>query len=648
MKSPNPKACQEFLSDRSSNSLTLDHKYRRVISDIETLRNSLERLQVVIKSAEQQYARREWHRDARPTELAEALWPRLTGDFYQTLLESQSLLSRHDHLRGGRTNALSNLRWWWSTEDAVNNLTARLRFHIAMVEFYARPIELDAVIRNGSQIQQLRRQVANLEYFLMTGGGPTPPVWGNIVSDELRAKLEAEFNTNRPRWCMEGSAWPLKEAFDALNFHFARGTVKFNPTPDGGKVPELQQYLNLSKAIWILEEIKQCDQFKAAGNESIWAEYMRQYGDDLRGQVHRFDTEELHKPPAQQLLELPSDFYAISTREETNTDLVDAGKAGLLDEKILEIDLPSNSGNRKSALSVFRENDTEFRLVMSTREADTLVAQYDKEVEVDMDRNRLIPVYGNPNSSSSPQYTLLLLSEKGRKPKEFNFSDSEDVKKLQRALTGYRVHHDMPVARWCIDGSPQGGDSGQGKLQLWQCKPLPPIVESSPSGVSGGNLLVRSSISNGSGSPSRDFIGWKGFPNLPLARPSDEHRSRSSSAELENVQVPDAKPPLTDSTSPRRSRDHESLRTRRTFSQSSTSTTKSKNVSQETQKRSSVVSDATQVSRSSIMSDVHGPRSKGVEFSKPQPPVLVIFTLCEGSYRFLHLTCKFFSRRCNP
>ena len=123
----------------------------------------------------------------------------------------------------------------------------------------------------------------NLERLIINGAGSSPTLWSNIVSDELRAKFGAEFSTNRPSWCVKGSEWPLKEAFDALNFHFARGTIAFNPTSDHDKVPELQQYLNLAKSIWILEEIRQSSHFKVVSNESVWADYMREFEDDLRG-----------------------------------------------------------------------------------------------------------------------------------------------------------------------------------------------------------------------------------------------------------------------------------------------------------------------------------------------------------------------------
>ncbi len=531
---------------------------------------------------------------AHDVDAAKKLWPQLIGDFHQTLQECDSLLSRHGYLRSGRNNVSSNLRWWLSAEGAVDNLMARVRFHITKVEFYTKPSEFDSIIRNGSEIQHLRRQVAQLERLMINGPEQSQTLSANVVSKELKGRLESEFQTNSPAWSVKGSEWPLKEAFEALAFHFAAGTVKFNPPPDLGNVPivpELSQYVDLAKSIWILEEIKKSHHFQAAGTESIWADRMRQFEDDVRAQLHRFEAGELEKPSKQELLELPTGYYSISSGDKKDPNPLNAGEAGPLEEKILEIQLPSDSSNRESALLVFRENETDFRLVTSMKQADTLVAQYDKEVELNMDRNRLVPAYGNPFQGSSPRYNMLLYDERGRKPKEFVFSSHEDVKKLQRALTGYRVHHDMPVARWCINGSERLGDSGKGILQLWQFKPLPPMSATSLSGSSDGNSSLES--------PGSPLTSLPGTPRYDSFRTSQKARSYSQATSLAAVS----------------------------------------NGSHKSRRNYSVVSSGT-MSQSSVMSPVRGPHSDGVEFSKPELPVLMILTLCNQRYSFVHLTCK--------
>ena len=46
------------------------------------------------------------------------------------------------------------------------------------------------------------------------------------------------------------------------------------------------------------------------------------------------------------------------------------------------------------------------------------------------------------------------------------------------------------------------------------------------------------------------------------------------------------------------------------------------------------------MSQSSVMSAVRGTHSDGVEFLKPELPVLMILTSCNQRYSFVHLTCK--------
>ena len=523
---------------------------------------------------------------------AERLWPQLTGDFHKTLQECDSLLSRHGSLQTGRTNVSSNFRWWLSAEGAVDSLMARVRWHITKVEFYTRPSEFDAIIRNGIEVQQLRRQVARLERLMINGLAQSENLSATVVSNELKEKFELEFRRKRPSWSVEGSEWPLKEAFGALAFHFAAGTVNFNPAPGLSNVPELSQYVDLAKSIWILDEIKKSHHFQAAGTESIWADGMRHFEDDVRAQLHRFEVGELETPSTLELLQLPTSYYSISSGDRIDSNPLSAGEAGPLEKKILEIQLPSDSSNRESSLLVFRENEAYFRLVISTKQADTLLAQYDKEIEINMDRNRLVPAYRNPFQGSSPRYNMLLYNERGGRPKELVFFNHEDTKKLQRALTGYRVHHDMPVAHWCINGSKKLGDSGKGILQLWQFKPLPPMSATSPSGFSDGDSSVES-------------------PRSPLTRiPVTPRYDSFITAQM------DQSCPLVASSTAESNGSHGSRRT------------------------SSAISGRTMMSQSSVMSPVRGSHSDGVEFSKPELPVLMILTFCNQRYSFIHLTCK--------
>ena len=568
------------------------------------------------------------------------------------------MLSKHGYLRSGRTNAAFNFYWWQSAEPAVDRLNAKLRLHIDKVEFYTKPSEFEAVIRNGSEIQQLRRQVANIEHFMIHGAERSQSLSANIVSDELKAKLDSQFQMKSPSWSAEGSELPLKEAFEALAVHFMASTVMFNPMLGLSTVPEVSQYLSLAKSIWILEKIKRSHNFQIVGPESIWTDRMRRCEDDLRGQLHRFEAGELEKPPIRELLELPMSSFSISDGDAQNSDPLDAGQAGPMEEKILELQLPSESDNRESALLVFRENETDFRLVVTTKQADSLVAQYDKEIELSMDRHRLIPAYANPFQGPSPRHNVLLLNERGKKPKEFNFLSHEDVTKLQRGLLGYRVHHQMPVARWCIDGSKMPYHSGSGILQLWQFKPLLPMMETNLSKSSDTDSSVRSPESplsklsssksptalhidsskrGGQNGDSVDFVGWSGFPYTPRTDKIENCGPRISLySDTQEAQVLQK----TSSNAAKRE-SFGRLSQKELFARAPSIAAQSNTMSHRHYNRSSIASSAALTAQSSVVSQIRGPRGDGVEFLRPELPVLVITTFCNGRYSLLHLTRKY-------
>ena len=573
--------------------------------------NGLNRLKDVVEAAERQYPRREWQTHAHHFDEREIIWGQVTGDFYKTLQECEDLVARHG--RNGRTRAFANLNWGFSTESQVDNLLAKIKFHITKVEYYATPSKFEILIRHGRDLQQLRRQVANLERRIVHGDGPPMTLWAHVIPAELKAELERQFNTNRPSWLTEGSGWSLKEGLEALFFHFAKGTVNFNPTPTLGNVPDIQQFLSLAKAIWILERVKESQHFKTSSTESIWADDMRELEDDLRGQLHRFETGELVIPPAEGMLGLPSDLYTFTKGNSTDPDRPDAVAAGPLGEQLLQLDLLPDSSNSESSLFVLRESDFDFSFVVSTTQTDALGAPRLSEVEISMDKHRLVPIYASPTQTRPPRNSMMIFNDRGERAREYAFHEPADVRTLQRALTGYRVHHDMPLSSWRLNGSEQTTHLRGGTLQLWQYKALQPMSALTPSKASNTASSTES-------------------PRSPV--PS---QSSASSADLMSAQLQHSR---RSSVFSNRAGNGNIIENRSGLPLSNVSNTrdKPKANSLETRRRSSTMSSTIQNSNSSILSHVQGPRNNGIQALKPEPPVLVIFTMYEEKYSFLHLT----------
>lgn len=627
-------------------------KYQNFICEIGSLGTSLSRLRDVIEKVERQYPRRAWHSDAHSTHENQSLWLQVTGNFYQTLEECRTLLERHGRLRNGGPNAFANLNWWMSAEGAVDKLMAKLKDHISKVDFCAKPNQFEAIFRQGQDLQQLRRQVANLERRLFHGDEQSTTLWASIVPPELKANLEHAFIAHPPSWYVEGSAWPLKEAFEALIFYFAGGTVKSTLVSTLESIPDVRQFLNLAKSVWICEAIKESQDFKNRGADSIWADYMRELEDDLRGQLNRFETGELVRPSLSELLELPSVSYTISMSQEVDPDTMFPEEAGPSGELLLELDLVSDLSNKETCLSVFRESDTDLLFVISRKQVDALGVARDREVEVNMERHRLVPLYGNPTQGCLQRNNITICNEKGRRTTEYAFRTLADVQKVQQALTGYRVHHEMPLLSWSINGSEQPTQCGTGALQLWQYKPLvgrsptepfaasgaEPTPASPGSGEPGMSFSPRAELAGFAASRAQneactDFFGWHGFPSIQQrssapAPASNARQTRAISSGFVNAKQHS----LAVSTGTGVCSD-------RGLSNASDSA-RSKSGSSGTRRQSSLVSGTTLMSGSSVLSPVRGPRTNGIQAVKPEMPVLVIFTMCDKRYTFLHLTRK--------
>ncbi|KAL8697349.1 MAG: hypothetical protein Q9201_007164 [Fulgogasparrea decipioides] len=461
-----------------------DVKYLRFRQEINSLGECLRRLETILKNADAyaQRPRRPWHTDAEHFGEALRVLPEVTGDFQKTLKDCERLLRDHARLGYGRPSLSDNLAWWRSTQRDVDNLQERVKFHITKVSFIAKPFELQLLLEIRRELQLLRSDVAQIRGILTNGhsqsndASNTSYLQSIHISDDLAVRFKAALETNKPATFQNNSDWPVKEGFNALVFHFAKSTVGFNSNERlVQNVPDPPQYLNLLKSVWAMRQLRGSPSFQLKGSESLWADYMRELEADIKGQFHRFDTNQLVRPSSGDLLQLPDDYFAIWVDEEPPLRSLDIVEQRPLEEKVLEIGLPESYGTRQSSLTVFRKSEYEFRLVRTTKMADNPYYHSEEGSNVNMNSTRLIPAYANPDNVSSPANNLALCNDRGQHEEWHLLKNSNDVSALQRALLGYRIHHDMSDFSWCINGSKEPGDSGTGRLQLWQLKPLPKI-----------------------------------------------------------------------------------------------------------------------------------------------------------------------------
>ena len=348
------------------------------------------------------------------------------------------------------------------------------------VDYIAKPFEIQLLSGIRRELQQLRKEVAALRAVL--DWDPTcisyPATSLNQesffhVPERLSDGFTKALAGEHPEFSLERDGLPLKEGFDALVYHFARSTVTFKPNSGlGQEVPE-EQYLNLVKSKWIIDRLKQNSHFQSP-NSSLWAEYIRELEDDVREQFIRFQRDDLLQPPLDALTELPDSYFSIWVDEDSSARPTALTEHRPSDEKILEVPLQSLHNTHQSTLTIFRKSDTTLRLVSTTKDDQNANFLSQESMDVNMVQTSLVPVFAAPQDTSTVNNNVLLCNQ-GQDTKFYNLCDPADVIQFQRALTGFRVSHEMSNVSWHMEFEQltKSSISGKARLQLWHLKPLP-------------------------------------------------------------------------------------------------------------------------------------------------------------------------------
>ena len=550
-------------SDLLTYSIHTDVKYLQFGREINLLAEGLKRIETIVQNADAQHPRRPWHKQSE--HVGTNMLQEVTGDFLGTLNDCQTVLDDNSKFHRNSANFVDNVLWWSATEREVNALRERVHFHVTKVTFIAKPFETQLLLGIRRELQQLRRDVADLKGVVVQSVRPDGDRKGSVappassIPDDLVLRFKDALYVNKPKSFDMIGHLPLKEAFDALIFNFANSTVEFYSRPELGlNIPEEPQYVNLLKARWIASNLEESYYFQAAGSDSLWADYLRELKDDIRDQFRRFESGTLIAPSSDVLSRLPDTCFSIWVVEQTPPRPPDLAEQRPLEEKVLELALPSSYGTRQSALTVFRRSDIELRLVSTTKDTGNKDFHREEGMDVNMHLTRLIPAYANPDEVSKETHNILLCTNQGQTPKWYTLKDADSVARLQQALLGYRVFHDMSGVAWAIEGSSKPHKNGKGKLQLWHHKPLRAVNEVEPKGHERKPSTVASPHSPSIGGPKM-------------------------------------------------------------------------------QRYSTGMSGATLLSANSITSSVSDSRGDGTALLKPEPPILVIMTMCERKYTFLHI-----------
>ena len=479
------------------------------------------------------------------------------GDFKQTLRDCDSLLKDKSKFKCSPANFVDNVAWHATTEREVNSLGRRLQFHMTKVNFITKPLEIQLLSGISRQHRQLSKEVAALSARINCVPNTATQEGCFHVPEELSDRFRKALAAKDVDLFQVRDGLSLKEGFDALVYHFARSTENFQPGPGlGQEVPE-EQYLNLVKSRWIIDRLKENAHFLSPDPKSLWAECIMELEDKVRNQFVRFQQDDLLQPPLDALLGLPDKSFSIWFDEELPRPaaIIEPRPS---DEKILELPLQGPHSTYRSTLTVFRKSDTTLRLVSATEDDQNDSFLLLDSMDVNMNQTGLVPVFAASQDTSTVNSNVLLCNQ-GQDAKCYSFRDPAEIVHFQRALTGYRVSHDMSNISWHIefDQFNKSGESGKARLQLWHLKSLPKIHQ--PQDTEGAERSSSSSVHT---------------PHSPV----------------------------------------DSLDLRRFWTSGTMLPT-------------------------SIASPVNGSQGAGIALTSPEPPVLIIFTMCGDKYAFLHLKC---------
>lgn len=288
-----------------------------------------------------------------------------------------------------------------------------------------------------------------------------------IVPTAIRDKLDHIYSKTTK------SDSSLTDLADAFVTHFYESTYSFQPVSRiaRDKVPPDKAYLNLMKCIWLIEKLKESEEFRNVPEESHWISYLAELEKVLSDECRRFENE--LATPSQPTL---SDEYLRIWRKESRSSTVLIPKEAevVLSTKVIQRTDDGEQQELKLQLLRYLDgtNGQEFTINMYGGNDDhTLVGSLDFDLRTAV----LIPRYvvGNPGAGSQrlpepppqrglwlnrgfrsvendrPPSTLTLAQQpqgpyrvilgRGRRYETFNFKRLKAAMAFQHAITGYLV-----------------------------------------------------------------------------------------------------------------------------------------------------------------------------------------------------------------
>jgi hypothetical protein len=458
----NPHNTQFTARARHANAfLSKDARYAQFGIEIGSLRSVLELLKAKLSDADEKYEEQRNQRwgtalcDPKDNGL-EAERRNLVGDFQITLRQCEAILAEHSSYLRNPSSFRQNVLWEFRIQEKIDKLVNRIQFHISKVTLVTEQLQ-DGLLRNMAvTLDRIDRNVADIHNVVVNGSlQPTLPTITPVAEALAKRFNEALMAPHRPQSFTDPRQLPIREGFDAMAYHFFQSTVRSHGPP--GSAQPLEQYINLAKAQWLVQVLKNSTQFEQSFYYKRATLRMEQLicDEKSRSDLTRYSEADF------ELVNATS--YAIWTADEVDPGPINDDGPGS-EEQILELPMRDAAG----ALTVFRMSDTELRLVRPTVSSGTGLPPRDRESEINVHSHHFEPVYASP-LSSEPTNQVKISSSQVRSARLYDLKEINHVYELQRAVTGFKVVHDRINVRWTLN---RRGKSGEARIQIWQFKPL--------------------------------------------------------------------------------------------------------------------------------------------------------------------------------
>lgn len=468
---------QDCYEIQTNISLRKDQRYKGLENDVKDLDGRLNHLYQALDKALKASSNRDDAFNLRRD------LENLIGDFRRTIEQAQEILNQHVRLQRNNVGIIDKVIWVASgAHDKVDALRRDIQFHSQKIYLVIEPVNLNLLTTIGVDVAEI---LSYMRRLFPPAPLPSLPRWLDI-------KFTHAAFENSPRSFRFLTQLPLSDGFDALYLHFRESTYAFRDIETAAQTPE--QYLNLLKCQWLLETLRNGDQFRSAHPGSLFPRTLAQMEQRIFKECQRTDIVCFEDNVLQNLN--PTAFLIWPERDVLRERLATDANEG--EQLILKLSLPVTPWSEGTNLLVFRTGITTLRIVRP-KFIDRCGAHYGDD-PVNIHHDRFTPFYAVAESSGpsrrpsslSPTSNLSIYRANATGAVDFELKDEADMFQFQRAITGYQVVFDKTTF-WAFKHS-RNVPQGRSRFQLWHWKPLEEIsTDGTP--VSSPSASIRSPMS---------------------------------------------------------------------------------------------------------------------------------------------------------